>query len=87
MVEVMRKNQFKTDNNDDFEAFRSLDFNQQQDLVKNQISKAYQIVVVTSFNERTVYGVIGKNDVDQYFYAIDKNVQKQLTLDQLKTLI
>jgi hypothetical protein len=82
----MRKNQFKTDNKDDFETFKKIDFNQQQDLMKNEISKQYKIELITSFNERTVFSVIGKNEQGQYFYAIDKNVQNEITFDKLKAL-
>ena len=86
MVEVMRKNQFKSDNSEDFNGFKQIDFNQQQDLMKNEISKKYEIKVVTSFNERTIFSVIGRNEHNEFFYAIDKNVQNEVSVKKLRAL-
>ena len=72
----MRKNQFKSDNSEDFNGFKQIDFNQQQDLIK----------VVTSFNERTIFSVIGRNEHNEFFYAIDKNVQNEVSAEKLRAL-
>lgn len=80
MVEVMRKNQFKSDNSEDFNDFKQIDFNQQQDLMKNEISKKYEIKVVTSFNERTIFSVIGRNEHNEFFMQLIKMFKMKFPL-------
>ena len=81
----MRKNNFSSTNKADFKDFHQADFNEQQNIMKNNIQKKYQIKILTSFNERTVCGLIGINQSDS-FYAIDKNYGSQISLDALKQL-
>lgn len=87
MVEVMRKNQFTAEQPADFTKFNDASFNEQQTLMKNVIAKNYQIKLLTSFNERTVYGVVGKNATGQFFYALDKNLPEKISTTELKTLL
>lgn len=83
----MRKNHFQADLVSDFKEFNAVDFTKQQDLMKNVLSKKYDVTLATSFNERTVYGVIGKNEQNQYFFAIDKSQQGNLTVEELKAIL
>lgn len=87
MVEVMRKNHFKADVITDFQEFNQQDFVHQQETMKNIISKMYSITILTSFNERTVFAVVGKDVNGNYFYAIDKNALGQISVEELKALL
>ncbi|GEP18683.1 hypothetical protein [Pediococcus argentinicus] len=86
-AELMRSMHVHFDNQNDGQEFQQIDFNNQQEFLKNNLTKTYQIKLLTSFNERCVWAVVGKSkDNSKYFWAIDRQFESEISVDQLKKL-